>query len=56
MTATTTDFFSSPTVCLYKVRTYENNDQVTLNVTFTHISKSDVILIYKKSGETRYTE
>ncbi len=52
----TTDYFSSPGICLYKLRTYESNDLVRLNVTFTRIKNAQTHLIYKKIGSSSYTE
>jgi len=56
MTTTTTDFFSEPTVCLYKLKTYEDNDRVDINVTFSRVLYSEAYLVYKKLGDTVYTE
>ena len=37
MATSTTEFFGSPNVCLFELMTYENNDMVTLNVTFVEV-------------------
>lgn len=52
----TSDFFSDPAVCVYKLKTYESNDQIIQNVTFTLVRKAEATLIYKKLGQTSYTE
>lgn len=56
MQTTTTEFFADPSVCLYKLQTYEQNDRVILNVTFTKVLKADAFLVYKKLGDSFYTE
>jgi len=56
MSTTTTDFYAEPSVCLYKLRTYEDNDRVDINVTFTKVLKSEAYLVYKKLGDSFYTE
>jgi hypothetical protein len=56
MQTTTSEFFADPSVCLYRLKTYEDNDQVNINVTFTKVVKADAFLVYKKNGDTAYTE
>jgi hypothetical protein len=56
MQTTTSEFFADPSVCLYRLKTYEDNDQVNINVTFTKVVKADAFLVYKKNGDTDYTE
>jgi hypothetical protein len=41
---------------LYRLKTYEENDRVNINVTFTKVIKADAYLIYKKDGDSVYTE
>ena len=56
MLTSTTEFFADPSVCLYRLQTYEDNDRVNINVTFTKVVKADAYLVYKKKGDTSYTE
>ena len=56
MTTTTTEFFADPSVCLYKLMIYEENDRVDINVTFTRVHKAEAYLVYKKLGDISYTE
>lgn len=56
MQTTTTEFFADPSICLYRLKTYEDNDRVNINVTFTKVFKADAFLVYKKNGDTVYTE
>jgi hypothetical protein len=36
--------------------TYEDNDRVDINVTFTRVLHSEAYLVFKKLGDTVYTE
>lgn len=56
MQTTTTEFFADPSVCLYRLQTFEQNDRVNINVTFTKVVKAEAYLVYKKSGDNYYTE
>ncbi len=50
MTTMTSDFFTAPGVCIYKLKTYEEDDSVRLNVTFTKVKKAETHLVYKREG------
>ena len=50
MTSMTSDFFTAPGVCIYKLKTYEEDDSVRLNVTFTKVKKAETHLVYKREG------
>lgn len=41
---------------MYRLKTYEDNDRVNINVTFTKVFKADAFLVYKKDGDSVYTE
>jgi hypothetical protein len=56
MATTTTEFYNNKSICFYSLRTYEETDQVTLNLTFTNIIGSDVYFLYKMVGDSNYTE
>lgn len=56
MATTTTEFFANPSVCWYRLRTYEENDEVTLNITFTSVVKAEAYMVYQKSGKSSYVE
>ena len=47
---TTTDFFSAPNVCIYVLRTFEDNDQVILNITFRKVQNAHAYMLYQKKG------
>lgn len=44
----TTEFFSKDSYCFFSLQTYEDNDAVILNVTFTKVTSAAAYLIYKK--------
>jgi hypothetical protein len=56
MQASTTEFFDYPDVCYFKVRTYEDNDNVIINVTFTNITRAEAYIIVKEVGMDSYYE
>lgn len=46
----TTGFFMENTICFYTLQTYENKDQVTMNITFINITDAEVYFLYKLKG------
>lgn len=56
MTTVTSDFFMSPGLCIYRLRTYEELDNVRQNLTFTKVKKAQTTLVYKRAGSATYTE
>jgi hypothetical protein len=56
MIAETSEFFKNGALCYYFVKTYEENDELILNITFTITYGTDVYFIYKKLGDLNYTE
>ncbi|TNV76453.1 hypothetical protein FGO68_gene17723 [Halteria grandinella] len=56
MATTTTEFFTNKSICLYKLRTYEGDDNVRINVTFTSVAVAQAYLVYRKSGKGAYNE
>ena len=56
MPTVTSDFFTMPGVCIYKVKTYESNDRVIQNITFTKVKRAETYLVYKRLGASSYTE
>lgn len=50
MITQTTEFFEKPTICNYKLRTYEDNDKFILNVTFYQVQNANAYIMYKKVG------
>jgi hypothetical protein len=56
MTTMTSDFFTTPGICIYKLKTYESNDLVRQNITFTKVRKAETHVLYKKLGSSNYTE
>ena len=54
MNTSTTSFFNGGGICFFILRTYENNDQVTMNVTFLETLGSTAYLIYQKTTDSSY--
>jgi len=54
-TTTSSEFFDENSLCYYTLQTFENNDQVTLNVTFDTITYANVYFVYKLVGDQNYT-
>ena len=56
MTTQTTEFFTKGGICFFRLRTYEDDDGVFMNITFTETIGSEAYMIYKKVGSKNYVE
>eukprot|EP00347_Sterkiella_histriomuscorum_P008752 403343888 len=52
----TTEFFNKGSFCFFKLRTYEDDDQVNINVTFNKIQNSQATIIYYKNNQKQYIQ
>lgn len=56
MTTSTTEFFHSGDICIYKVQTFEDNDQVVIYLNFTTVVGADAYFMYSEvGGDGEYT-
>lgn len=56
MYTSTTEYFTEGAVCYYILRTYEDINDVIMNITFTNVQNAEVYFIYKLKGEENYKE
>jgi hypothetical protein len=52
----TTEFFTKGGICFFRLRTYEDKDDVIMNVTFTQTQGAEAFMIYKTKGKKDYVE
>ena len=56
MYTSTTEYFTEGAVCYYILRTYEDINDVIMNITFTNVQNAEVYFLYKLKGEENYKE